>query len=132
MSLPRSNAVPIHVNWPLRIYVRAQGIAGGRTLLEICERDTSIKGMRSCISRGAKPVTALSSTLLAELPESEARNDALKQLAGEATAHICEKQLGAVRYTGSRVIVGDPLFVSGTPFRERASTPVVNSDETRS
>lgn len=113
----------ITVNWPLRILVRSQRIAGGRKLLEICERRETMEEFRTRIRLGAKPVTALSQPLLAELPEEEARAHPLKQLAGEATAHVCESMLGAVRSTGSRAIVGDPLFTSGTGFREPGTVP---------
>ena len=111
------------VKWPLRILARAQRIPGGKKLIEICQRDETITAMQACIRVGAKPVTALTAPLLKEVPEAEARGHSLKQLAGEATAHLCEAILGATRLHGSRVIVGNALFSSGTGFREAGNLP---------
>jgi hypothetical protein len=118
--------------WPMRIIARAQRIAGGKTLLEICERKETLAGFLERIRIGAKPVTALSAPLLKELPDEQARAHALKQLAGEATAHLCENVLGLTRSSGSRAILDDPLFSSGTGFRERsaATTPEPTDDAT--
>ena len=104
------------VKWPSRIAKRAITITGGSVLLEIAEQPAVLEDMRSIIADGGKPVEALSRHLIDELGLEGARNDSLRQLAGEVTAHLVETHLGAVRSKGSRKINGDPLFTSGTPY----------------
>lgn len=105
------------IQWPSRILKRAASIPGGTVLLEIAERPHVPDDMRSIILDGGKPVEALSDHLVEALGLEAARLDSLRQLAGEATAHIAETLLSAVRSSGSRVIKGNPVFASGTPYK---------------
>jgi hypothetical protein len=119
----------IKINWPIRILARSQRLPGGAALLKICERDEVLREFQARMRVGAKPVTALSAPLLKELPEEQVRAHPFKQLAGEATAFVCESILHAVRGTGGRAILGDPLFSSGTSFRERGTVQPPDVDE---
>ena len=102
-----------------RIRTRAARIAGGAELLEIASRETVIQEMAEHIRAGRKPVLALTKPLIAALGLNRARNDSLRQLAGEVTAWVAEQILGAVRVVSgvTREIKGDGVFTSATPFR---------------
>lgn len=75
--------------------------------------------MAEHIRAGRKPVLALTKPLIAALGLNRARNDLLRQLAGEVTAWVAEQILGAVRVVSgvTREIKGDGVFTSATPFR---------------
>ena len=107
--------------FPARIRTRAARIAGGTELLEIATRETVITEMSRLIHAGAKPVLALTDPLIAALGRPAARHDPLRQLAGEVTASIAERELGAVRVLVgvTRQIHGDQVFTSATHFRFR-------------
>ena len=100
-----------------RIRTRAVGLSNGPALLDIASRDTIRREMRRRVSVGEKPVTALSSAMVEAFGVEAARNDQLRQLAGEVAAYIVETEHRCIRASGSRKIVGDQVFTSGQPFR---------------
>jgi hypothetical protein len=118
----------MNVKWSNRIRNRGRSIPGGSDLLKIAARPGVMQDMRERVRRGEKPVTALSKPALAEIGE-RARVSVFKMLAGEVTAFIVERYLGCVRASGSHVIVGDPLFSNGQPFREAPGAAVSDLTE---
>jgi hypothetical protein len=114
------------IAFPARFRTRAARIPGGTELLDIATRDVVIAEMARWIVAGAKPVLALTDPLIAELGETAARHDPLRQLAGEVTAWIAEHELGAIRVSSgvTRQIHGDRVFTSATHF---VFSPVINT-----
>ncbi|MER9712746.1 hypothetical protein NKJ13_21120 [Mesorhizobium sp. M0174] len=104
-------------DWPKRIRTRASRLPHGEALLILAEESETLPEMRRLIVNGEKPVTAFSGEMIERFGEAEAQHHPLRQLAGEVAAYLVESQLGAVRASGSRNIVDDPVFSSGTPFR---------------
>jgi len=103
--------------WPSRILKRTASTPGGNVLLRLAEERGRIAEMRRLILAGQKPVITFSGELAEDLGLEAARHHGLRQLAGEVTAFMVESELGAVRSSGSRVILDDPVFTSGTPFK---------------
>ncbi|MFB9982998.1 hypothetical protein ACFSOZ_03690 [Mesorhizobium newzealandense] len=103
--------------WPKRIRSRAAKLKNGNALLALAEESQILSEMRRRIMNGEKPVTALSGEMVERFGQEDAEHHGLRQLAGEATAFMVESMLGAVRSSGSRKILDDQVFSSGTPFR---------------
>ena len=100
-----------------RIRTRASRMKHGQDLLDIASREDVRREMRRRMCAAEKPVTALSTPMLKAFGAEAARDDKLRQLAGEIAAHISETEHHAVRASGSRKIIGDAVFTSGQPFR---------------
>ncbi len=104
------------MHYSSRIRTRAAGMKNGKALLEIASRPEVRQEMFRRIAVGEKPVTALSVPMIETFGE-EARDDGLRRLAGEVTAHIVETEHQCIRASGSHKILGDLVFTSGQPFR---------------
>jgi len=108
------------ITWPPRISGRAAGIPGGEALLRKAEDPHTLREMRRYIRQRQHPVVALQGALIPDdLPEGERPDPPLrlKQLAGEVTAHVCERVLGAVRASGSNKVLDSLVFSTGAVFR---------------
>jgi hypothetical protein len=95
-----------------------------------------IDEMAAHIRAGRKPVLALTDPLILALGLQRARNDSLRQLAGEVAAFVAEDILGARRVVSgmTRQIQGDKVFTSAMPFRfgDGEPTPDPVTDAIRS
>jgi hypothetical protein len=103
-------------SWRQRHIHNARAIKGGEPLLRHAVRPEVLQEQRRIVEQGGKPVLAYSA-FIATLGLVGRELDILKRFAGEIAAFAVETAFGAVRAPGSKLIAGDPVFVSAQPFR---------------
>jgi hypothetical protein len=104
------------IDWPRRIARKATHVPGGGVLLEIIERPKTRARMIELIRDGESPVRALSRPLVDAVGREAALHGGLRQLSGQAVAHVAEREFGAVRLRRKQ-IRGDEVYRSGITFR---------------